>query len=301
MAVTGITNGYNMYGNLYYAGGAAKAVGAATGASTAAGVRAASGTVAGNAGSAAGGSAEGITGGLAAGSAGGVAGGFSAGSTGSAAGVAGGLAAGSTGSMAGMAGGFGAGSTGSAAGAAGGFAPGSALGGAMAGIFLAGGISAPKIALSATGMPLPPGSEADGEVSPEESADPDTHKKIGRKSSPEECQTCKERKYQDGSDENVSFKAAAHISPEAAGAAVRAHEGEHVSNAYKKAAEEGGKVINASVMIHTAICPECGRTYVSGGTTSTTIRYSKEENPYEKAKKAQEAIELRGKNIDYAA
>lgn len=286
MAVTGITNGYNMYGSLYYAGGAAKAAGAVTGASTAAGVRAASGAVAGNAGSAVGGSAEGITGGLAAGSAGGVAGGFSAGSTGSAAGVAGGL---------------GAGSTGSAAGAAGGFAPGSALGGAMAGIFLAGGISAPKIALSATGMPLPPGSEADGEVSPEESADPDTHKKIGRKSSPEECQTCKERKYQDGSDENVSFKAAAHISPEAAGAAVRAHEGEHVSNAYKKAVEEGGKVINASVMIHTAICPECGRTYVSGGTTSTTIRYSKEDNPYEKAKKAQEAIELRGKNIDYAA
>ena len=28
------------------------------------------------------------------------------------------------------------------------------------------------------------------------------------------CQTCKNRKYQDGSDENVSFKAAAHISPE---------------------------------------------------------------------------------------
>lgn len=140
-----------------------------------------------------------------------------------------------------------------------------------------------------------------GRISPADAGDPDAVKKAGRKSSPEECQTCKERKYQDGSDENVSFKAAAHISPEAAGAAVRAHEGEHVSNAYKKAAEDGGKVINASVMIHTAICPECGRTYVSGGTTSTTIRYSKEENPYEKAKKAQEAIKLRGKNIDYAA
>ena len=58
----------------------------------------------------------------------------------------------------------------------------------------------------------------------------------GRKSSPAECQTCKERKYQDGSDEaNVSFKAAAHVSPSAAGAAVRAHEQQHVSNAYKKA------------------------------------------------------------------
>lgn len=159
----------------------------------------------------------------------------------------------------------------------------------------------PEIALSATGMPLPPGSKAEEALSPEDSADPDAQRKIGRKSSPEECQTCKERKYQDGSDENVSFKAAAHISPEAAGAAVRAHEGEHVSNAYKEAAENGGKVVNASVMIHTAICPECGRTYVSGGTTSTTIRYSKEENPYQKAKEAQEAIKLRGKNIDYAA
>jgi len=148
-----------------------------------------------------------------------------------------------------------------------------------------------------------PKDQAGEELSPEEALNPDAHKKAGRKSSPEECQTCKERKYQDGSNENVSFKSAAHISPEAAGAAVRAHEGEHVSNAYKKAAENGGEVINASVTIHTAICPECGRTYVSGGTTSTTIRYSKEENknPYEKAREAQEAIKMRGKNIDYAA
>ena len=93
----------------------------------------------------------------------------------------------------------------------------------------------------------------------------------GRKSSPAECQTCKERKYQDGSDENVSFKSAQHISPTEAGARVRAHEQEHVANAYSKAEEKGGKVINASVSIHTAICPECGRTYVSGGLTRTSI------------------------------
>ena len=53
-----------------------------------------------------------------------------------------------------------------------------------------------------------------------------------------ECQTCKNRKYQDGSNENVSFKSASHISPEAAGIRVAAHEAEHVSNAYAKAAEE---------------------------------------------------------------
>ena len=55
----------------------------------------------------------------------------------------------------------------------------------------------------------------------------------GRKSSPAECETCKNRKYQDGSDEMVSFKSAAHISPEASASRVRAHEQEHVSNAYK--------------------------------------------------------------------
>lgn len=46
------------------------------------------------------------------------------------------------------------------------------------------------------------------------------------KSKTTECQTCKNRKYVDGSNEaNVSFKNAAHISPEAASSAVRAHEG----------------------------------------------------------------------------
>ena len=64
----------------------------------------------------------------------------------------------------------------------------------------------------------------------------------GRKSSPAECETCKERKYQDGSDEMVSYKSASHISPSASASAVRAHEQEHVSNAFKKAATDGGKV-----------------------------------------------------------
>ncbi len=124
--------------------------------------------------------------------------------------------------------------------------------------------------------------------------------KVGRTSSPSECETCKSRKYQDGSNENVSFKAATHISPNAAGAAVRAHEGEHVSNAYTKAAKDNGKVINASVSIHTSVCPECGRTYVSGGTTNTTIKYSDEANPYQQNQKALDAAYMVGANIDYA-
>ena len=139
----------------------------------------------------------------------------------------------------------------------------------------------------------------DGE---KKSANPDEVKKPGRRSSPEECETCKNRKYQDGSDEgNVSFKAAAHVSPESAASRVRAHENEHVSNAYKKAAKDNGKVMNASVTIQTAICPECGRTYVSGGLTKTQIKYSNEDNPYTKNQKELDAMNLRGANVDYAA
>lgn len=114
-----------------------------------------------------------------------------------------------------------------------------------------------------------------------------------------ECQTCKERKYQDGSDEMVSFKAAAHISPQAAGTAVRAHEQEHVSNAYKKASKGNGEVLQASVKIKTAICPECGRSYVAGGTTNTRIKYN-EKNPYEKNAKSNQAEAMKGNAVDLA-
>lgn len=134
-----------------------------------------------------------------------------------------------------------------------------------------------------------------------QSVNPDEIKKAGRRSSPAECETCKNRKYQDGSNENVSFKTASHISPNAAGAAVRAHEGEHVSNAYGKATQNNGKVVNASVSIHTSICPECGRTYVSGGTTNTTIKYGNEDNPYTQNQKALDAIKYKGINVDYVA
>lgn len=116
--------------------------------------------------------------------------------------------------------------------------------------------------------------------------------------SPNECETCKNRKYQDGSDEMVSFKSPAHISPQAAGSAVRAHEQEHVANAYKKANEGNGKVIQASVQIHTAICPECGRSYVAGGTTSTQIKYYNEDNPYQQDLKKQDESKYAGMNIN---
>lgn len=124
--------------------------------------------------------------------------------------------------------------------------------------------------------------------------------KAGIKDPSAECETCKNRKYQDGSDEMVSFKSARHVSPENAASAVRAHEQEHVSNAYKKAATDNGKVISASVSIHTAICPECGRTYVSGGTTHTQIKYYNEENPYQQGLKIADQAKYAGMNADYA-
>lgn len=118
----------------------------------------------------------------------------------------------------------------------------------------------------------------------------------------EECQTCKNRKYVDGSnDANVSFKSAAHVSPEAASAAVRAHEGEHVTNAYSDAKENNGKVVQASVRIQTSVCPECGRSYVSGGVTNTQIKYYNESNPYQQDLKQSDGIKYRGANIDNIA
>ncbi|MCR4691159.1 MAG: hypothetical protein K5739_07440 [Lachnospiraceae bacterium] len=128
-----------------------------------------------------------------------------------------------------------------------------------------------------------------------------TVKSAGRKSSPAQCQTCAERKYQDGSNEgDVSFKAPTHISPGAAGSLVRFHEQQHVANAYAKEASGNAKVLQASVRIMTAVCPECGRTYVSGGETSTRIQYTNESNPYQKARKKADADLLPGINFDAA-
>ena len=87
-----------------------------------------------------------------------------------------------------------------------------------------------------------------------------------------ECETCKNRKYQDGSDDpGVSFKSASKISGNAE-AAVRGHEQEHVSRNRAKADREGKEIVYQSVVIKHAICPECGTNYVSGGETTTVTR-----------------------------
>lgn len=86
-----------------------------------------------------------------------------------------------------------------------------------------------------------------------------------------ECKTCKERKYQDGSnDPGVSFKTPTHVDPGQTASAVRGHELEHVVRERARAEKEGRRVISQSVTMQTGICPECGRVYVAGGVTRTT-------------------------------
>ncbi len=162
----------------------------------------------------------------------------------------------------------------------------------------AAGPSEPDVNAAIPGIQSPEKTEDAGKV--EKNPGESEVKAPGRKSSPAECETCKERKYQDGSDEMVSFKSAAHISPTEAPAAVRAHEGEHVSNAYKKAAQKGGKVLRASVTIKMAICPECGRSYVAGGQTDTCIKFPKDDNPYNKNLRSYMNDAMRGGNISAA-
>ncbi|MDR0568516.1 MAG: hypothetical protein LBG87_04855 [Spirochaetaceae bacterium] len=85
-----------------------------------------------------------------------------------------------------------------------------------------------------------------------------------------ECETCKNRKYKDGStDPSVSFQSPAHIDPNQAASAVAAHEGEHVSREQLQAEQENRKVISQTVRLKTGVCPECGRVYISGGVTRT--------------------------------
>jgi len=116
-----------------------------------------------------------------------------------------------------------------------------------------------------------------------------------------ECETCEKRKYQDGSNEMVSFKAPGHIDPGNAAMVVLGHEREHVSNAYNKAELNNGEVKQASVRLKTAVCPECGRTYIAGGETTTQILYFNEENPYQKDLKESDADnKYRGANVDIA-
>jgi hypothetical protein len=62
-----------------------------------------------------------------------------------------------------------------------------------------------------------------------------------------------------------------------AAAAVAAHEQEHVRHNADKAASQGLKAYSM-VQLQSSICPECGKIYVSGGTT-TTFYSEKQQYP----------------------
>ena len=111
----------------------------------------------------------------------------------------------------------------------------------------------------------------------------------------EECRTCAARRYMDRSnDGSVSFQTPTHVSPEQSFAAVRGHEQEHVTNEKTRAGKESREVVQSSVTIHYAICPECGRPYAAGGETKTVTKSAdKEQEPQEP-----ETGDLRGKGPD---
>lgn len=117
---------------------------------------------------------------------------------------------------------------------------------------------------------------------------------------PVECQTCKNRKYQDASDEMVSFKTPGNISPEESYAKVMAHEQEHVTNAIAEGNEKNKDLVSATVSLKIATCPECGRTYIAGGTTRTTMRVYGDD-PYSQNQKSFEQEAAKGNYIDAVA
>ncbi len=122
----------------------------------------------------------------------------------------------------------------------------------------------------------------------------------------EECQTCKNRKYVDGSNEgDVSFKAPAHINPNHAGAVVMGHEQEHVANARAEGSKSNKELVSVSVTLQTSTCPECGRVYVSGGVTHTTMKTilggDENTNPYARQRNRQGYQAASGANLDLTA
>lgn len=117
---------------------------------------------------------------------------------------------------------------------------------------------------------------------------------------PVECQTCKNRRYQDSSDEMVSYKTPGRIASGESYVKVMSHEQEHVANAVAEGNEEDKELLSATVSLKTAICPECGKAYIAGGTTRTIMK-TYGSDPYSQNQKAYEKEAATGNFIDYAA
>jgi hypothetical protein len=70
----------------------------------------------------------------------------------------------------------------------------------------------------------------------------------------------------------VSFKTPAHIDPSMSASVVMSHEHEYLRHETGKAESNNREVVSQSVSLETSVCPECGRTYVSGGQTTTVTK-----------------------------
>lgn len=104
----------------------------------------------------------------------------------------------------------------------------------------------------------------------------------------ERCETCENRKYVDGSNESdVSFKSPGHIDPSSAASVVSAHEHQHVANAIQEGSKPDAELVSVSVSLKTDTCPECGRTYVSGGVTHTQIKHTADGSDMKEAEALQ--------------
>ena len=131
------------------------------------------------------------------------------------------------------------------------------------------GITPPDIA--APKSELPDSGSPDGDVSFD----------ISPLESPGECKTCESRRYVDKSDDaSVSFQTPTKVNSSMAVAAVASHENEHVRNNRRSAEREGREIVSQTVTLTYDCCPECGKSYVSGGTTRTTTikRPEREQN-----------------------
>lgn len=111
------------------------------------------------------------------------------------------------------------------------------------------------------------------------------------------CETCENRRYQDASNEQVSFKAPGKIRPQEAYAKVMGHEKEHVANAVAESSKPNKELVSASISLKTDICPECGKSYIAGGTT-TTIMKTYKNDAYSQNRKSYEAESAKGNNVD---
>jgi len=92
------------------------------------------------------------------------------------------------------------------------------------------------------------------------------------------CSACENRYYQDNSsDGGVSMQQPTKIHPNEAASAVMGHEREHQAREARSATESGKDVVSNTVRLFTSVCPECGRVYVSGGETRTTVRENNDD------------------------